>query len=477
MFELAVIATAGVVGMSIGGSAGNLVVLIGLLPSITMTAVRRRIHRLVIDERRPQLDRAVAMLDVLSWPVRDQPFNVTAHLALAELDDDPRAIEEFLQRERRRPTTALKLARALHSGDRALARELATELLQRPHGVEERFTGFRALLRVDLSAALEWYASPAAARMRKHGGAGVDVQILTASGRVEPLMWLLGHVPVSDIERDTYHARALLGRGDSAAARDLLLGHGSRGQAKMERLVRAGDGPQPLSPNGVAVVDEVAGRAAAQAATIGRDTGRWRPVLTWILGAVLILSYLRQTNEGFTDQALYDQGAFVTGRYREWSRALSAPYVHANAAHLLYNFVGLLGIGRVVESRITRWQYVAAWLLTSSGSFVFFGLIASKDQLAVGASGGVLGLLGVGLAVIGVQLKRHRTETLKLGFRFLLVLVAFQLVADHLVPNVAWIGHLTGLAIGCVLGLAFAARQPRTGAIGPFDTSDAAIVD
>ena len=473
LFELVLIAAAGVGGAVVGGSTGSLLALVGLLPSMAVMAARRRVNRFVIDERPAQLRRAVAMLDVLSWPVPDQPFNVASHLLLAELEGDPTAFEEFLRQDRRRPTTSVKLALAFCGGDRAEAGRLATLLLREPHGAEEQFDGFRAMLRVDLPAALEWYRSPAAARMRRRGSVSVDLQVLMASGRLDSTMLLLNRLPLGEFERDVARARALLGRGDMTEAHQLLLRHGERGQALIDRFVRCGDGPQPLGPTDLATVDQVAARAAGQAATLGRDTGRWRPVLTWVLGAGLVLSLIRQLQDGgFTTAALYDQGAFVTGPLREWSRSLPAPYLHANVAHLLYNLLGLLAIGRLVESRITRWQYVLVWLLTSSGSFVLLGVTTSHTGLAVGASGGVLGLLGAGLAVIGVQLKRHRTESLRSAFRFLLVLVAFQLVADHLVPNVAWIGHLSGLAIGSALGVAYAVQQPRTAAI---DDSEAPV--
>jgi membrane associated rhomboid family serine protease len=42
-----------------------------------------------------------------------------------------------------------------------------------------------------------------------------------------------------------------------------------------------------------------------------------------------------------------------------------------------------------------------------------------------------------------------------MALRLLCVVVAIQLVADHLVPNVSWQGHLAGLAIGLALGAVF----------------------
>ena len=209
------------------------------------------------------------------------------------------------------------------------------------------------------------------------------------------------------------------------------------------------------------------------AVVVGRDNGLWRPVLTWALAALFVAGYFRQLAAGpFTGQRFYDLGAFATGPglVENW-RALTAPYMHADITHLVLNLLGLSWIGRLVEARLTRLQFVLTWFIASSGSFLLLGLIESDVLLTVGASGGVLGLLGAGIAIIASQRRTATSKVLDRALRWLLVIVAVQLALDQVVESVSWIGHLTGLGIGVVAG-AFWARMPR-----PTDERDHATAD
>ena len=76
-----------------------------------------------------------------------------------------------------------------------------------------------------------------------------------------------------------------------------------------------------------------------------------------------------------------------------WWRMLTAPMLHGNVIHFVMNMAGLLYLGRRTES-LARWPHMlivfmgAAWI----GGLASFYWI--PDKIAVGASGGLMGLLG-----------------------------------------------------------------------------------
>jgi len=76
-----------------------------------------------------------------------------------------------------------------------------------------------------------------------------------------------------------------------------------------------------------------------------------------------------------------------------WWRMLTAPMLHGNPVHLLMNAAGVLYLGRRTES-LARWPHLLIVFLTA----MWVGGVASfywiPDKIAVGASGGLMGLLG-----------------------------------------------------------------------------------
>jgi len=108
-----------------------------------------------------------------------------------------------------------------------------------------------------------------------------------------------------------------------------------------------------------------------------------------------------------------------------WWRMLTAPLLHGNIVHLLMNAGGVLYLGRRTEA-LARWPHllivftVSAWV---GGMASFYWI---PDKAAVGASGGLLGLLG-----------------------FMLV---FEKVHPHLVPKPAQRRLLAGVLLMVVIG-------------------------
>lgn len=197
------------------------------------------------------------------------------------------------------------------------------------------------------------------------------------------------------------------------------------------------------------------------------DDPTWVPWATIVLCIVLAGVFVAQLVHGpFDDQHLLDMGAIETGNgvHVEWWRAFTAAYLHGGVAHLLFNTIALLALARRSEGRIGRAGFVLAWLVTSTGSLVAVGLFqGGEPAVTVGASGGAMGMLGVGIATL---LLDRRTGTAPAqssrDLRFLAGIAVFQVAMDTVVPNVSQIGHLAGLVLGLVVGAAWhLATRPR----------------
>lgn len=127
-----------------------------------------------------------------------------------------------------------------------------------------------------------------------------------------------------------------------------------------------------------------------------------------------------------------------------WWRMLTAPMLHGNALHFLMNAIGLLYFGRRTEI-LARWSHMlivfvgAAWV----GGLASFHWI--PDKIAVGASGGLTGLLGFMLVFEYMHpriVPKPARDRLLAG---LVVLVIVGFLGMSFIDNAA---HLGGLIAG-----------------------------
>jgi membrane associated rhomboid family serine protease len=116
---------------------------------------------------------------------------------------------------------------------------------------------------------------------------------------------------------------------------------------------------------------------------------------TYFLIAVMIASGMAQLflERGLDWSALsVERAGLLKHDNVEWWRFLTAPFLHGNLLHWLMNAAAVLYLGRRVEL-LARWPHVIIVMFGSA----WVGGIASSHFLAaptVGASGGIMGLLG-----------------------------------------------------------------------------------
>ena len=162
---------------------------------------------------------------------------------------------------------------------------------------------------------------------------------------------------------------------------------------------------------------------------------------------------------GISGQALNTLGAsridlILQG---QWFRLVTAMFLHGSLIHIGSNMMVLLDIGPTLEELYGSPRYLFLYVFTGMFSFVVSALFG---HLAVGASGALMGLIGLMLAITtkrgGVHMKVMRSRLLT--WVVIIFLIGFSL------PGVDNAAHFGGLAAGFVLGKLFADREPLAGA-------------
>jgi membrane associated rhomboid family serine protease len=129
----------------------------------------------------------------------------------------------------------------------------------------------------------------------------------------------------------------------------------------------------------------------------------------------------------------------------EQYRIVTSAFLHAGLLHLGLNMFVLYWLGTLLEPAVGTARFVAIYAASIlGGSFV--ALLLDPDQLTVGASGGVFGLMAAAFLIA-----RHRgldQLASQIGF-----FVIINLVFTFSISNISVGAHLGGLAGGALAGL------------------------
>jgi rhomboid protease GluP len=137
----------------------------------------------------------------------------------------------------------------------------------------------------------------------------------------------------------------------------------------------------------------------------------------------------------------------------EWWRLVTAMFLHGGLIHIGFNMMALMQFGPALEELYGSAKYLFIYVFT--GAFGF--LVSSRfGNLSLGASGAILGLVGVMLAV---TTKRGGSYMLSLRSR-LITSVVILFALGFMGMGMDNYAHGGGLAAGFVMGKLFADRQP-----------------
>jgi rhomboid protease GluP len=139
----------------------------------------------------------------------------------------------------------------------------------------------------------------------------------------------------------------------------------------------------------------------------------------------------------------------------EWWRLVTAMFLHGGLIHIGFNMMALMQFGPAIEELYGSARYLFIYVFT--GAFGFL-VSAYTGHFSLGASGALLGLVGVMLAVTS---KRGGAYMRDLRSRLISsVVILFVLGFSGFMAMDNW-AHGGGLAAGFVLGKLFADRQPN----------------
>jgi rhomboid protease GluP len=139
----------------------------------------------------------------------------------------------------------------------------------------------------------------------------------------------------------------------------------------------------------------------------------------------------------------------------EWYRLVTAMYLHGGLIHIGFNMMSLMQLGPALEELYGSARYFFLYIVTGAVGFLASSFIG---HYSLGASGGLLGLVG---AMLAITTKRGGSYMRELRSR-LISSVVILFVLGFMGMGIDNWAHGAGLASGFVLGKIFADRQPIT---------------
>ena len=273
-------------------------------------------------------------------------------------------------------------------------------------------------------------------------------------------------------------ARMAAGQTDVARAdlRELATRHGNDQELRHaieRRLTRnLANASEVLSLAEQAVLDEVeAGvqrdRAYHPQAAAG---GLRRAPVTLALIFLNIVVFAWEVRRGGSENlrallrmgALWPQAVLTGG---QWYRLLTALFLHFGPVHLVMNLLGLAVIGPWVEKTLGRARYSAVYLVAGLGSMAaVLGLVRwgwMHEEVLVGASGAIMGLVGAMGTLLAVGWRRERSRLAARRLQGVVLIVVLQVVFDLMTPQVSFVAHASGMLLGFLVTVLLVASTAR----------------
>lgn len=136
-------------------------------------------------------------------------------------------------------------------------------------------------------------------------------------------------------------------------------------------------------------------------------------------------------------------------RNHEYWRILTGATVHGSILHVVMNCYAFYSFGKIMELLANR-AHLAVVFLCSAIAGGILSLIFVPDGISVGASGGIVGLIGY-LAVYAFKRRQfisqefRKSLLINIGFILVFGLALYQVIDNY--------GHIGGLLFGAVYGL------------------------
>ena len=173
------------------------------------------------------------------------------------------------------------------------------------------------------------------------------------------------------------------------------------------------------------------------------------PYYTVILIAAIAAVAVTQFGTGL-DASILNAGFVKTAfiKNHEYWRILTGATTHGSILHVVMNCYAFYSFGRIFEMLTNRAHLAIVFLLSAVGGGIL-SLVFQPNGISVGASGGIVGLIGY-LAVYAFRRRQfispefRKNLLINIGFILVFGLVLYQVIDNF--------GHIGGLVTGAVYG-------------------------
>jgi rhomboid protease GluP len=158
----------------------------------------------------------------------------------------------------------------------------------------------------------------------------------------------------------------------------------------------------------------------------------------------------------FPDDAIKAAGLVKPAvRNGEIWRLFTATLMHANFMHFWLNFLALLHFSRIIEQTVQR-AFVPLVFVLAAPVGSIFSVLFYPNTTSIGASGGLMGLLGFITIAAYFDKTRYPPRYLRQMIEAIVLIGVFGLVGFAFVDNA---GHFGGLVGGVFLGWLFLTKN------------------
>lgn len=182
--------------------------------------------------------------------------------------------------------------------------------------------------------------------------------------------------------------------------------------------------------------------------------------MTWLCLLAILAAFAKEVVAqgaffSFDGRTLVALGAHVPLLEREgqWWRLATAVLLHGGLIHLVFNAIALIQIGPAIEEVYGRGRTLLFFMVMGAAANLP-SLVLRPGMLGIGASGAIMGLIGMGAGWGQREGTSHGRAVRNQMLQWLLYTTLFGLAfhVDH-------IAHITGFVVGGALGFAF--HEPR----------------
>lgn len=178
-----------------------------------------------------------------------------------------------------------------------------------------------------------------------------------------------------------------------------------------------------------------------------------------IIGLTVITSIIGFGNDNFRNRYIFNVGA-ILGKAKQWDRLITSASFHADWLHLIFNMMTLYFFAPVLM--LTEGYGVWAFLGIYYGSVLGGGLLAlfihrrEYYYTALGASGGVVGVLFAAIAIYPTLPLNIMFIPIDIpGWIFGIAYLAFTIYGmEKQLGNIGHDAHMGGAIVGLVMAIA-----------------------